>query len=82
MEVEDDNGKVVKVQVDETKTLLAALKNRGTSTDIQGVRINNIKYYISRYDGDEDVFYFRGVNNFSIRMDKVVALHKPKKPLS
>lgn len=34
LEVENDDGKKVKVQVDETKTLLNALKNRGSSSDI------------------------------------------------
>lgn len=48
--------------MDETATLLKAIKNKGQVTDIQGLRINNVKYNLSRYDSESNVFYYRGVS--------------------
>jgi hypothetical protein len=51
----------VKIQVDETSTLLKALKSAGQAIDLQGLRINNVKYNLSRGDQETNVYYYRGV---------------------
>ena len=61
MEVEDDSGNMVKIQVNESTTLLKAIKGNGRVDDLQGVRINNIKYRLTRYDETNKTFYYKGV---------------------
>ena len=41
---------------------MGAIKNGGMTNDIQGIRINNEKYNLSRQDSETKVFYYRGVN--------------------
>jgi hypothetical protein len=75
---EDDNGKTINIQVDETKCLLAgfikyiqALNNTDDklggvgvppSKDFPyGLRIGNVKYYLSSRDNETNLIYYKSV---------------------
>ena len=61
MEIEDDQGNTLDVEVDESVGVKKAVENKGNVQDIQGLRINNIKYHLSSSDNDEGIFYYRAV---------------------
>jgi hypothetical protein len=57
LSMEDDNDQIVKGQVDEFKSLLNAWSNKGKCTLFGGIRFNNEKFVLSRFDEDTETMY-------------------------
>ena len=61
-DLEDDNGKVNKIVVDERVNLIDALNKQGVCPHAAGIRLYNQKYYLSHYDGDNNTYYLKKVH--------------------
>ena len=56
-ELEDDNGKMVKGKVNEFQNLKTAWDNEGRSSGFGGIRMNNEKFVLSKFDSDANTMY-------------------------
>ena len=56
-EMEDDNEKKVKGTVNEFKNLNLAWEGEGKCTGFGGIRLNNEKFVLSKFDGDSNTMY-------------------------
>merc|ERR1712222_129852 len=56
-ELEDDNGKMIKGKVNEFNNLKQAWDNGGKSTGFGGIRMNNEKFVLSKFDEDANTMY-------------------------
>ena len=60
--LEDDNGKPISGKVNEWVNLKDAWNNKGQTKNFGGVRLNNEKFVLSRYDEDLETMYLTGKN--------------------
>ena len=58
-EMEDDNGKMVKGKVNEFNSLKEAWDNEGRSKSFGGIRMNNEKFVLSKFDSDTETMYLK-----------------------
>lgn len=59
-EQEDDNGNLNKFVVDEWKNLMYCWENQGGKLLPGGIRMNNEKFMVSKFDEDREVMYLTG----------------------
>lgn len=62
LEIEDDDGKMIKGKVNEFNNLKAAWENNGRCSAFGGVRMNNEKFVLSRFDEDTNTMYLKSGN--------------------
>lgn len=61
MEIEDDNGNLVKGRVNEWTNLIDAWNNEGRTKLFGGIRMNNEKFTLAKFDADREVMYLSGL---------------------
>ena len=59
IDLEDDQGNLAKVEIDEFASLKQAFDNNGVSSMRGGIRINKEKYFIVSYDSERQVLYLK-----------------------
>jgi len=62
LEIEDDNGKMIKGQVNEFNNLLNAWQNEGQCKLFGNIRMNNEKFVLSKFDSDTNTMYLKSSN--------------------
>ena len=60
LELEDDNGGVVKGKVNEFNNLKTCWDNKGRKTNFGGIRFNNESFRVSKFDEDTNTMYLTG----------------------
>lgn len=57
MKIEDDNGKEISGKVNEFNNLKKAWENNGVCKEFGGIRMNNEKFVLSKFDADNNTMY-------------------------
>ena len=60
LEIEDDNGAVIKGKVNEFTNLTAAWNSEGKKTPFGGIRFNKEKFVLSKFDSEVNTMYLTG----------------------